>query len=69
MDDCKWVQDEICMNPDCPMRAGYCPVRKYGGVCEFKRGGDSNGGMDQREGIAPGAGSGGSDLSGKERVS
>ena len=36
MTDCKWMQDEICVNADCPMRADYCPVADNEGVCKFE---------------------------------
>ena len=36
MDDCKWMQDEICVNADCPMCADYCPVPDVDGVCRFE---------------------------------
>ena len=26
MADCKWMQDEICVNADRPLCADYCPV-------------------------------------------
>lgn len=34
--DCKWMQDEICVNADCPMRADFCPVPDIPGVCRFE---------------------------------
>ncbi len=37
MADCKWMWDEFCVNPDCPMRADYCPVVDYPGVCRFEK--------------------------------
>ena len=36
MADCKWMQDEICVNAACPMRADYCPVAEIEGVCQFE---------------------------------
>ena len=36
MPDCKWMQDEICVNADCPMCTGYCPVPDTEGVCRFE---------------------------------
>lgn len=36
MPDCKWMQDEICVNADCPMCADYCPVADVPGVCRFE---------------------------------
>ena len=35
MAECKWMQDEICVNADCPMRAGYCPVADEPEECGF----------------------------------
>ena len=34
--DCKYCQDEICVNADCPMRADFCPVPDIPGVCRFE---------------------------------
>lgn len=36
MADCKYCQDEICVNAECPMRADYCPVQDMEGVCRFE---------------------------------
>ena len=36
MADCKWMQDEICVNADCPMIADYCPVADHEGVCRYE---------------------------------
>ena len=36
MPDCKYCQDEICVNADCPMRADFCPVPDIPGVCRFE---------------------------------
>lgn len=36
MADCKWMQDEICVNADCPMVADYCPVADFEGVCRYE---------------------------------
>ena len=43
MADCKWMQDEICVNADCPMCADYCPVVDVPGVCRFEERSDDNG--------------------------
>ena len=41
MTDCKYCQDEVCVNADCPMRADFCPVVDFPGVCRFEdRGGE-----------------------------
>lgn len=45
MADCKWMQDEICVNADCPMRADYCPVPNDPGVCRY----DEREGCDGKE--------------------
>ena len=34
--DCKYCQDEVCVNADCPMRADFCPVPDIPGVCRFE---------------------------------
>ena len=34
--DCKYCQDEVCVNADCPMCADFCPVVDYPGVCRFE---------------------------------
>jgi len=36
MADCKWMQDEICVNDQCPMCADYCPVADIEGVCKHE---------------------------------
>lgn len=38
--DCKYCQDEICVNADCPMCADFCPVVDVPGVCRFEERGD-----------------------------
>lgn len=40
--ECKWIQDEICVNADCPMRADYCPVPNDPGVCRFEERGEED---------------------------
>lgn len=39
--DCKYCQDEICVNADCPMCADFCPVADVPGVCRFEDRGDT----------------------------
>ena len=34
--ECKWMQDEICVNADCPLCCDYCPVVDVAGVCRFE---------------------------------
>lgn len=34
--ECKYNQDEICTNADCPMRGDYCPVPDIEGVCQYE---------------------------------
>lgn len=36
MDKCKWEMDEVCVNAECPVRADFCPVMNYPGVCRFE---------------------------------
>ena len=40
--DCKYCQDEVCVNADCPMRADFCPVVDVPGVCRFEERGFKN---------------------------
>lgn len=32
----QWMQDEVCVNADCPLCADYCPVVDVPGVCRFE---------------------------------
>ena len=34
--DCKWMQEEIFVNADCPMCCDFCPVVDVPGVCRFE---------------------------------
>ena len=44
MEKCKWEQDEVCVNADCPVCADFCPVEDTPGVCRFEeRGKRTNG--------------------------
>ena len=43
MPDCKWMQDEICVNADCPKCSDYCPVHETEEVCRFEDRGVDNG--------------------------
>ena len=36
MSDCKYCQDEICVNAECPMCCDFCPVVDVPGVCRFE---------------------------------
>ena len=36
MKNCKWMHNEFCVNDKCPMRADYCPVPDFPGVCRFE---------------------------------
>ena len=36
MPECKYCQDEVCVNADCPMCADFCPVVDVPGVCRFE---------------------------------
>ena len=40
IDECKWMQDEVCVNADCPACADYCPVADTPGVCKYEERGD-----------------------------
>lgn len=42
MPDCIWMQDEICVNDQCPMCADYCPVADIEGVCRFEERGEGD---------------------------
>lgn len=33
---CKFEQDEICVNADCPLCSDFCPVCYNPGVCRFE---------------------------------
>ena len=33
---CKWEQDEVCVNADCPLCADFCPVVFTPGVCRWE---------------------------------
>ena len=43
MADCKWMQDEICVNADCPKCSDYCSVPDTEEVCRFEDRGVDNG--------------------------
>ena len=49
LDDCKWMQDEICVNADCPACADYCPVANTPGVCKYEERGDSDAQKGKRQ--------------------
>lgn len=34
--ECKYCQDEICVNADCPLRADYCPIIDTPDVCKWE---------------------------------
>ena len=36
MRKCKWEEDEVCVNADCPICADFCPVVDYPGVCRYE---------------------------------
>ena len=42
MADCKWMQDEICVNDQCPMCCDFCPVPDAPGVCRYEERGTDN---------------------------
>lgn len=33
---CKWEQDEVCVNADCPLCADFCQVCYTPGVCRYE---------------------------------
>ena len=36
MPDCKWFNDDYCVNDQCPCRADWCPVAgEYWEVCRW----------------------------------
>ena len=49
IDECKWMQDEVCVNADCPACADYCPVPDTPGVCKYEERGDSDAQKDKRQ--------------------
>ena len=34
--ECRWNQDEICTNADCPMCCDFCPVPDTSDVCKHE---------------------------------
>ena len=49
IDECKWMQDEVCVNADCPACADYCPVANTPGVCKYEERGDSDAQKSKRQ--------------------
>ena len=49
IDECKWMQDEVCVNADCPACADYCPVANTPGVCKYEERGNSDAQKDKRQ--------------------
>ena len=49
LDDCKWMQDEVCVNADCPACADYCPVANTPGVCKYEERGNSDAQKGKRQ--------------------
>ena len=47
MPDCKYCQDEICVNDECPMCADYCPVADFPGMCRFEERNKTNAKNDE----------------------
>ena len=35
---CRWCEgsDEVCVNADCPLCAGFCPLTDFPGVCRYE---------------------------------
>lgn len=48
-DECKWMQDEVCVNADCPACADYCPVADTPGVCKYEERGNSDAQKGKRQ--------------------
>ena len=48
-DECKWMQDEVCVNADCPACADYCPVANTPGVCKYEERGNSDAQKGKRQ--------------------
>lgn len=38
LDDCKWMQDEVCVNADCPACADFCGYIKMADIEKALRG-------------------------------
>lgn len=36
MSACKWMNDGICVNAECPMVEDYCPVPDYEDVSKYE---------------------------------
>lgn len=34
---CAYNIDEICVNPDCPYRADYCPCYEEDSICKYRK--------------------------------
>lgn len=49
IDECKWMQDEVCVNADCPACADYCPVANTPDVCTYEERGNSDAQKDKRQ--------------------
>ena len=48
-DECKWMQDEVCVNADCPACADFCPVANTPGVCKYEERGNSDAQTGKRQ--------------------
>ena len=42
MENCKWYQDEFCVNADSPCVADYCHCVEYPGLCRYYKSPHSN---------------------------
>jgi hypothetical protein len=40
--DCKYCQDEVCVNADCPLVTEYCPLQNDPYVCRWEERIESN---------------------------
>lgn len=35
MNNCKWEQDEFCVNDKCPYVADFCPCSEFQEICKY----------------------------------
>ena len=47
--ECKWMQDEVCVNADCPACADYCPMANTPGVCKYEERGNNDAQKGKRQ--------------------
>lgn len=44
---CKWLYGEVCVNSDCPLRAEFCPLTEFPGVCKYEERGVAENGSQR----------------------